>query len=117
MSAGTDSRVGTPEAFALLALPDLDGLADAQTRGATCVWCPDDTPLTADTAVDLGEHISPLDGREPGMRWFPRAHGRCVQSAALAALHDHAPLCEQCVDDASNCETGLTLRRLMREYR
>lgn len=105
------------EPLALLELPALNGLSDAQTRGAACVWCRDDAPLTAESAVDLGEHISPLDGREPGMRWFPRAHRRCVQAAALAVLHDHAPLCEQCVDDASTCDTGLTLRRLMREYR
>ena len=103
------------QALALLTLPDLDGLSDAQTRGATCVWCPDGTPLTAITAVDLGEHLSPFEGRE--MRWFPRAHRRCAQAAALAALHEHAPLCERCVDDASNCDTGMTLRRLMREYR
>lgn len=105
------------QALGLLTLPDLDGLADGQTRGAACVWCTDDTPLTAEAAVDLGEHVSPLDGRDPGMRWFPRAHRRCTQTAALAALHDHAPLCERCVDDASGCETGMTLRRLMREYR
>jgi hypothetical protein len=115
MSTRTGSEASTREALALLTLPDLDGLADAQTRGATCVWCPDETQLTPVTAVDLGEHLSPFDGRE--MRWFPRAHRRCVQAAALAGLHDHAPRCEQCVDDASNCETGLTFRRLMREYR
>lgn len=103
------------DTLALLALPDLNGLSDAQTRGAACVWCRDETPLTAESAVDLGEHLSAFDGRE--MRWFPRAHRRCTQTAALAALHDHAPLCERCVDDASGCETGMTLRRLMREYR
>jgi hypothetical protein len=117
VSTETSQATNISEALALLVLPDLNGLADAQTRGATCVWCTDDTRLTAETAVDLGEHLSPLDGREPGMRWYPRAHRRCVQNTALAALHDHAPLCEQCVDDASTCDTGLTLRRLMREYR
>jgi hypothetical protein len=119
MSMGSDTTRGTTtvDALAQLTLPELNGLSDAQTRGAACVWCCDDTPLTAVSAVDLGEHISPLDGREPGMRWFPRAHRRCVQTAALAVLHDHAPLCEQCVDNASDCETGMTLRRLMREYR
>lgn len=117
MSTETSQDTNTSGSLTLLTLPDLDGLKDAQTRGATCVWCTDDTPLTADTAVDLGEHMSPLDGREPGMRWFPRAHRRCVQAAALAALHDHAPRCGQCVDNASDCDMGLTLRRLMREYR
>jgi len=114
---GSDTPTSTVDMLALLTLPDLNGLKDEQTRGATCIWCTDDTRLTAEAAVDLGEHISPLDGRSPGMRWYPRAHRRCVQTTALAALHDHAPLCEQCVDDASACKTGLTLRRLMREYR
>lgn len=105
----------TVRAIALLPLPDLNTRTDDQTRGKTCVW--DGIPLTSETTVDLGERLSPLNGSTSPMRWFPRACRSCVQRAALRALHDHAPLCEQCVDDASGCDTGMELRRLMREYR
>ena len=108
----------TQQALALLPLPDLDGLTDAQTRGTTCVWCPPDSPpLTAETAVELGEHLSALSGSSSPMRWFPRACHKCANPAALKALHDHAPGCEQCVDNAALCAVFRTLPRLMRETR
>ena len=108
----------TQQALALLRLPGLDGLTDEQTRGATCVWCPADSPpLTAETAVDLGEHMSPLSGSTSPMRWFPRGCHVCTHHYEFAALHDHAPLCQECVDNVDECPEGVGLRRLMRDTR
>jgi hypothetical protein len=117
---GIDARTtaqSTGEALALLPLPDLDGLTDEQARGAVCVWDATEPPLTGDVAVDLGEHMSPLEGTISPMRWFPRACHRHVHDAAYAALMDHAPRCEQCVDEAAGCDMAVALRRLMREHR
>lgn len=94
----------------LLPLPDLDGLTDQQTRGATCVW--DSTPLTATTAIDLGEQQA-----ADGTHWFPRACRPCTLPRAMRALQEHCGLCEQCVDDHTKCPTGLGLVRLVREAR
>jgi hypothetical protein len=116
---GTDedaSTTQTIDALALLVLPALDGLSKGQVRGAACIWC--DKTLTADTAVDLGERRHKrLDGH---YSTFPRACRAChrhTHDAAYAALMDHAPSCEQCVDDAAGCDTAVALRRLMREHR
>lgn len=94
----------------LLPLPDLDGLTDQQTRGATCVW--DGTPLTATTAIDLGERHA-----DDGTSWFPRACRPCTLPRAMSALQAHAGMCEPCVDDHTQCPTGLALVRLVREAR
>lgn len=116
VGAGEDaSTTQTVDALGLLALPSLDDLTDRQVRGTTCVW--DSALLTTETAVDLGERMSALSGTTSPMRWFPRACHRCVHTAAYAALMDHAPLCEQCVDEAAGCDTAVGLRRLMREHR
>lgn len=116
MSMGTEedaSTTQTIDALTLLALPALDGLSKEQVRGAACIWCA--TTLTADTAVDLGERRHKrLDGH---YSTFPRACRPCTHDAADAALMDHAPRCEQCVDDAAGCELAVALRRLMREHR
>jgi hypothetical protein len=109
------SGTSTIGGLALLKLPPLDKLTDAQTRGVDCVQ--DGVTLTSATAVNLGERLSSLDGTDAPMRWFPRACRTCILTLAMRSLHDHAPRCEQCVDDAARCETGLGLRRLMREYR
>ncbi|MGI5139427.1 hypothetical protein [Streptomyces sp. CA-106110] len=88
-------------------------LTESQQRGAACVWCAQ--TLTAETAVDLGERrIKVLDNYVTA---FPRGCRPCTATAAYRALMDHAPDCEQCVDDAGSCETGMALRRLMREGR
>lgn len=105
----------TQEALALLPIPDLDGLSDGQTRGTTCVWC--GIGLTPATAVGLGERMSPLSGSTSPMRWFPRSCRSCANPAALKALHDHAPGCEQCVDNGALCPVFRVLARLMRETR
>lgn len=113
---GIDARTtaqDTTEALALLPLPALDGLSKEQVRGASCIWCA--TTLAADTAVDLGERRHKrLDGH---FSTFPRACHACVHDAAYAVLMDHAPRCEQCVDEAAGCDMAVALRRLMREHR
>lgn len=116
MSAQTSSdTTDTSDALALLPVPDLDGLSDAQTRGRDCVWC--GIALTPATAFGLGEHMSPLSGTISPMRWFPRSCRNCAHHYAFAALHDHAPRCEQCVDNADQCPAGVGLRRIMRDTR
>lgn len=106
-----------PEVLALLPLPDVEAMTDDQTRGATCVWGGE--RLRSDAAIDLGERLEPVDGSTStqGIRLFLRACAPCAGRAALQALHEHAPRCEQCVADASLCPEGLGLRRLMREAR
>lgn len=106
-----------PEVLALLQLPDVASMTDDQTRGAACVWGGEQ--LQTRTAIDLGERLEPMSGSTSltGVRLFPRACGLCTGRAALRALHEHAPRCEQCVADASRCPEGLGLRRLMRETR
>lgn len=115
MSAETRSTSNVPDALALLQVPGLDRLVERQVHGTACVW--DGVPLTVGTGVDLGERMSPQEGTASPMRWFPRACRPCVHTAAYRALLDHAPSCEQCVDDAAGCEIAVALRRLMREYR
>ncbi|EGX58258.1 hypothetical protein SZN_18707 [Streptomyces zinciresistens K42] len=101
-------------ALAGLALPGLGGLSEDQVRGRCCVWGADER-LTAETAVDLGPRTTHRAGYP--VTWYPRGCHAHVHRAALRALHEHAPYCEQCVDDASGCPTGVALRRLMREHR
>lgn len=115
MPSDNANGADTIDAIALLTLPDLDGLTDRQVRGTTCVW--DSALLRADTAVDLGERMTEVSGTSSPMRWFPRACRRCVHTAAYSTLMNHAPSCEQCVDDAAGCDLAVALRRLMREYR
>jgi hypothetical protein len=90
-------------ALALLALPAVDDLKSRQVRGASCIWC--DLPLTAETAIDLGERD------DPQLR-FPQACSPCTRRAALAAIHEHAPACDNCVRHAPDCATGTALIRL-----
>ncbi|MFE2043988.1 hypothetical protein ACFXAZ_24280 [Streptomyces sp. NPDC059477] len=108
MSADTAT---TLEVTALLALPPWDAFTDAQARGAVCVWDATERPLTAESAVDLGER------RNDGVRWFPRACHHHAGRQAYRALLDHAPGCGQCTAHAGGCGTGIGLRRLMRDGR
>jgi hypothetical protein len=90
-------------------------LNEPQQRGAECVWCR--AHLTAETAVDLGERrIRVLDRYVTA---FPRGCRPCTATAAYRALLDHTQVdrCEHCADDAGSCETGIALRRLIREGR
>jgi hypothetical protein len=93
---------------AALLLPAAADATEDQLRGARCVWC-EDGPLKAASAVDLGEQKSPAGS------WFPRACRSCAAAWAHRSLFEHAPMCEQCTDDASRCEIGLILYRLMRQ--
>jgi hypothetical protein len=112
VSAHTSSEaIHINETLALLPLPALTNLTEPQVRGQACVW--DSIPLTPDTAVNLGpRRMKRLDGH---FDWFPRGCKRCTGVAALRTLHDHAPLCEQCVDNPDVCQVGLILRRLIRD--
>jgi hypothetical protein len=94
--------------LALLVLPALDGLTVEQVRGASCIWC--ETPLTAETAVDLHERRHKrLDGH---FSTFPRACRPCARAAADNALGIHLGGCEQCVDNIDRCATAAALRDL-----
>ena len=104
MTSATDSPLS------LLPLPALDGLSQEQVRGAACVWCT--AVLDTATAVDLGERRHKrLDGH---YSTFPRACRRCAAKVARDAIADHAGSCEQCVEDASLCETRATLEQIVR---
>ncbi|MFB7461333.1 hypothetical protein [Streptomyces sp. NPDC056188] len=91
-------------------LPDLDAVPDVQARGIRCVWC-SGGPLTAETAINLGEQ------RPAGVTRFPRACRRCTGRHAYSALLDHAPGCEECCAAAPGCEIGRILNRLIRQGR
>jgi len=95
---------------AVLRLPDPRQLIEDQVRGAVCVWGSE--RLRVATAVDLGEHTDATIGR-----WWPRACPQCAAEHAHRALFEHAPMCEQCVDEAGRCEVGRLLYRLIREGR
>lgn len=103
-------------ALALLELPPLDEQTAEQVRGATCIWCPKSkpTPLTAKTAVNLGERRHKRLGGH--FYTFPRCCRPCARKAADDALKAHAGCCEQCADDATLCEKAAALRQLMQEY-
>jgi hypothetical protein len=97
-----------------IVLPDPAGLTEEQRRGAACVWGGE--RLTVQTAVDLGVRTDGLDA-EPdlGGRWYPRGCRQHIAAAANLALEQHIGHCEQCVDDMSQCATGMALTRLKRE--
>ena len=94
-------------------LPSTKDLSEGQLRGSHCVWC--DEPITTDTAVDLGER--PYRRLDVRSSWFPRACPKCAGEKAYRTLLDHAPLCELCVENAADCDTGRALYRLVREGR
>lgn len=99
------SRTRGPSALEAdaLALPDPAKLNADQVRGGHCCWC--NTPLTAVTAVDLGERRHP-------MHWFPRCCTTCIR----ATDRSHVGMCETCVEEPGACETAAALRQLVREY-
>ncbi|WP_328436848.1 hypothetical protein OHA71_06285 [Streptomyces sp. NBC_00444] len=104
------------DALAHLELPRLDALTEQQVRGIACVWNMRHQPLTAATAIDLG--VRPASRAGAPVSWYPRACRRCVHENAYAALLRHAEQCgDGCREDAGGCDTGRTLRHLMREHR
>lgn len=113
MTPALASSTATRSTLDLLDLPGLDGLSEQQIRGTACIWGGE--TLTTAAAVDLGERVTQRGGQS--LRWFPRACRRDVQTAALKALHEHAPDCEQCATDGMRCDTGRTLNRIARRYR
>ncbi|MEU5094958.1 hypothetical protein [Streptomyces sp. NPDC020996] len=121
--AHSTARTGTatglpPAALALLHLPAISGVTDGQKRGADCVWCACG-PLTAETAIDYGEQLSPLDSAPDSarQRWYPRSCRSCTRDRAYRALLDHAPACTDGCADTPGCEIGRALNRLIREAR
>jgi len=107
------SSVEKPNPVALLPLPDWADLSEQQVRGKTCVW--DGALLDSSTAVDLGSRRLKLsDGH---ITMFPRACRPCVATHAHRTLHNHAPTCESCVDNAAKCDTGRALYQLIRDHR
>ncbi|MEH0627826.1 hypothetical protein [Streptomyces stelliscabiei] len=86
-----------------LALPDPGRLTEDQQGGRRCCWCP--TPLTVETAVDLGER------REP-VHWFPRCCPACIRDQD----RHHISRCETCVETPGACETAAALKQLVREH-
>ncbi|MFJ6561847.1 hypothetical protein ACIQMV_18700 [Streptomyces sp. NPDC091412] len=100
-------------ALALLALPDLDEVTDGQARGINCIWCKAG-PLTAETAVDLGQQKSPS-----GVSRFPRACRRCICKRVHRAFldHVHPGPCQECQNSSPGCEIGRAFHRLLREGR
>jgi hypothetical protein len=93
----------TRAAVVLMDLPDPAKLTEPQRRGSDCLWCR--VPLTAVTAVDLGERRHPL-------HWFPRCCPACIRSQD----RHHVSRCETCVEEPGACETAAALRQLVREH-
>lgn len=107
---------GTPQHISagtlnVIPLPAHNDLSQQQVRGAACVWCA--VTLAPGTAVDLGQRrVRVLDDH---VTTFPRGCRQCTGKAAYRALFDHCPTCKQCVDNAAECATGSSLRRLVKE--
>jgi hypothetical protein len=113
VSAETKPDTSPADALALLTLPALATLSEQQVRGKACVWT--GVVLTPATAVDLGQRTAIRAGGV--VPWFPRATRPAVHRAAHRQIMEHGSQCEQCVDDFYQCETGVGLWRLAREYR
>lgn len=100
----------TTSVLELLPLPKVSDLSEARRRGATCVWC--DTPLTAETARDLGERPAPDGGQ-----LFPRGCSPCVRRTAVRVHNVHPRTCPRCADNKGPCYTRRALHSLAMEGR
>ncbi|WP_146232261.1 hypothetical protein [Streptomyces sp. NWU49] len=96
-------------ALLMLPLPQVIGLSDTQRRGAGCVWC--DTPLTTETARDLGERPT-----SDGTRIWPRGCTPCVCAEARRVVRLHPRTCRIC-DAGKQCDDRDALRALALEDR
>ncbi|RPE40288.1 hypothetical protein EDD90_3324 [Streptomyces sp. Ag109_O5-1] len=105
----SETARSTADALVLLEVPPYDELSEEQRRGARCVWT--NMPLTAETAIDLGERAD-----DDGVPWWPRAWRSGMHDVAVATLRAHAGCCEMCAIDANLCETATALSGLTREY-
>ncbi|MYS91462.1 MULTISPECIES: hypothetical protein [Streptomyces] len=85
----------------------MSNLTGVQTRGASCAWC--QTPLTIETAVDLGERPGP-----GGVTIFPRGCCTCVRSVADRVYKIHVAKCSQCLRN-QHCPDRDGLRHLASE--
>ncbi|MGY0067734.1 hypothetical protein ACWZEH_13080 [Streptomyces sp. QTS137] len=122
MEESTHSVIPRTESSALpmLPLPQVIGLTEEQRRGAECVWC--STPLTAETARDLGERPT-----SEGVRIWPRGCTPCVRTAARRVAGLHAASCQHCIrdeqarpgwdEDEKRCPDRRALRALALEGR
>ncbi|MGW6215177.1 hypothetical protein [Streptomyces sp. NPDC055109] len=106
-----------PKVLEVLALPALDTLNEDRAAGRACVWGGE--LLTIETAVHLGEQLSPNPSSTSviGERWFPRACSNCVTARAQQGMFAHCSTCSECAAEAGRCETGRGLYRLMRQWR
>lgn len=95
------------EALAILPLPRIQLLSDAQTRGVTCVWC--GIVCTAQNSLALGTRPRP-----DGTSWFPRGCHRCLQATARTVLPQHTARCRMCTPGGPGCDVRSTLRGLVR---
>jgi hypothetical protein len=94
---------------ALVELPEIENLSDAQADGRQCVWC--QLHLLHSRSIDLGERMA------EERRIFPRGCRACVTRYVYRQLLAHSGSCEQCADDASLCADTADLRRILREAR
>ncbi|MGW5130340.1 hypothetical protein [Streptomyces sp. NPDC004135] len=110
-TAGPTSQA-MAQAIGQLAVPDLATLTDAQVEGRVCVWDRNEEPLTGESAFDLGERLTEVEGTESPMRWFPRGCRMHVTEYAYLGLFEHTlERCEQC-KASETCEVGAALLRL-----
>lgn len=100
------------DALALLPLPEPEALTEPQLCGRACAWC--ETPLSNDTAIDLGERTSNAHGTTAS--WFPRTCRTCMGPHVQQTAAHHASMCELCVDNLAACDTARALRRLSLEH-
>ncbi|MFD5656902.1 hypothetical protein [Streptomyces hirsutus] len=112
MAEPTHSAIPRTDSSALpmLPLPQVLGLSYAQRRGAECVWC--STPLTAETARNLGERPTP-----EGVRIWPRGCTPCTRTAARRVASLHTDSCQRCIRNEERCPDRRALRDLALEGR
>lgn len=110
---GRDTSTSMQDAVALLPLPNPQDISNHQARGAACVWCT--AALATGAVTDLGARRIQVAGMP--VSWFPRACHPCTATHAHRALLDHGQSCEQCADNAQECDTVRALYRLVREHR
>ncbi|ODA69500.1 hypothetical protein [Streptomyces sp. AVP053U2] len=112
MEESTQSTVSRTDSSALLMLPlpQVIGLTETQRRGAECVWC--ETPLTAETARDLGERPT-----SDGTRIWPRGCTPCVCTESRRVFSLHSRSCQRCLRSEQGCPDRRALRALALEDR
>lgn len=82
----------------------------AQREGRACPWC--NTPVTAETGIDLGERDLPRFGAVI----HPRACRPCTSREARASFAHHCRMCGACARDEF-CPDKMPLYRLAKGTR